>query len=318
MKRIIWLVIIAVVLFFLIKGWWNFQLSAVSSDKISKDIVIPKGQSLSQIADNLKQENIIKSSFAFQVIVRQKGLGSKIQAGFFRLSPSMSVSEIIKILTSGSEGIWVRLLEGWRVEEEVEEVNKQLKIDKEEFLKNAQEGYMFPDSYLFPREATISYIIDTLKNTFDQRFSEDLRLKITNQGLTKKQGIILASIVEREARSAGARQMVASILLKRLKIGMGLNADATIQYALGYQAQEKSWWKKNLSLDDLKIDSPYNTYIHSGLPPTPICNPGLASLTAVANADPSTPYLYYYHDSKGNSYYAKTLEEHNQNVANNP
>lgn len=317
-KKIIWLTILVVVLFFGLKFWFNFELSAVSSDKISKDIVIPKGQSLSQIANNLKQENLIKSSFAFQVMVRQKGLGSKIQAGFFRLSPSMSGSEIVKILTSGSEGVWVRLLEGWRAEEEAEEVNKQLKIDKEEFLKNAQEGYMFPDSYLIPREATVSYIIDTLKNTFDQRFSDDLRLKITKQGLTKKQGIILASIVEREARSAGARQMVASILLKRFKIGMGLNADATIQYALGYQKDEKSWWKRHLSLEDLKINSPYNTYIHSGLPPAPISSPSLSSLTAVAEADSSTPYLYYYHDLEGNSYYGKTLEEHHANVVNHP
>lgn len=112
--------------------------------------------------------------------------------------------------------------------------------------------------------------------------------------------------------------MVASILLKRLKIDMGLNADATIQYALGYQPEEKSWWKRHLTAADLKIDSPYNTYLYKGLPPTPICNPSLSSLTAVANADPKTPYLYYYHDSEGNSYYAKSLDEHNANVTNHP
>ena len=124
--------------------------------------------------------------------------------------------------------------------------------------------------------------------------------------------------MEREARSDQARTDVASILLKRFKIGMGLNADATIQYMLGYQKNEKSWWKRNLTKDDKKVDSPYNTYLYRGLPPAPICDPGLSSLTAVANADSDTPYLYYYHDSEGNSYYTKTLEEHNQNVANYP
>ena len=99
---------------------------------------------------------------------------------------------------------------------------------------------------------------------------------------------------------------------------MGINADATIQYALGYQKDEKSWWKRNLTHDDLKVISVYNTYIHQGLPAAPICNPSLSSLQAVADADPTTPYLYYYHDLKGNSYYGKTLEEHNQNVANYP
>lgn len=99
---------------------------------------------------------------------------------------------------------------------------------------------------------------------------------------------------------------------------MALNADATVQYALGFQKSENSWWKRHLSFDDLKIDSPYNTYTHAGLPPKPISNPGLSSLKAVANADSSIPYLYYYHDSKGISHFAKTLEEHNQNVANYP
>ena len=103
---------------------------------------------------------------------------------------------------------------------------------------------------------------------------------------------------------------------------MGLNVDAGVQYALGYQSNQSppasGWWKNNLTKEDLQIDSPYNSYLYRGLPPTPICNPGLSSLRAVANADSSTPYLYYYHDSRGNSYYGKTLEEHNQNVANHP
>ena len=157
-----------------------------------------------------------------------------------------------------------------------------------------------------------------MRKTFDSRFTDTLRSQIRSKGLTQDQGVILASIVEREGRSEEVKRMIASILLKRFKIGMGLNVDATVQYALGYQPQEKSWWKRNLSKDDLQIDSIYNTYLHAGLPPTPISNPGLSSLQAVANADPSILYLYYYHDSKGNSYYAKTLEEHNQNVANHP
>ncbi len=177
---------------------------------------------------------------------------------------------------------------------------------------------MFPDTYLFPKEASVEYITDTLKKTFERRFTPELRVKIRSRGLTEAEGVILASIVEREARSDDARKMVASILLKRYKIGMGLNADATVQYALGFQKTENSWWKRNLNRDDLKVDSQYNTYLHSGFPPTPISNPGLSSLQAVANADPETPYLYYYHDSKGIPHYAKTLEEHNQNVANYP
>lgn len=318
MKRLIWLTIIIVVIFFLAKGWWGNQLAPVSSDKSTKVFVIARGAKVSEIAKRLKQENLIKSELIFKIYVRQNNLTNELQAGSYKLSPSMSTQDILQALQSGSEDIWVTLIEGWRVEEMAAKLNQELKIDKAEFIKSAKEGYMFPDTYLFPKEATVEYITSTLRKTFDARFTPDLKSKIRSQGLTEEQGVILASIVEREARSSEARRMVASILLKRFKIGMALNADATLQYVLGYQQSERSWWKRSLTSEDKKIDSPYNTYQHAGFPPKPIANPGLSSLKAVAEADPSTPYLYYYHDSKGNSYYAETLEEHNKNVANNP
>lgn len=300
------------------RGWWDSQLAPVSSDESTKVFVITKGAGVSEIAKQLKETNLIKSEFVFKVYVKQNNLTNKLQAGSYKLSPSMSAPEILKVLQSGSEDVWVTLLEGWRIEEVANKLNQELKIDKQEFIKSAKEGYMFPDTYLFPREATVEYISDTLKKTFDERFTAELRAKVRSRGLTDAQGVILASIVEREARSYEVRKTVASILLKRFKIGMGLNADATIQYALGFQKSENSWWKRRLSFDDLKVDSSYNTYVHAGFPPGPISNPGLLSLQAVANADSSTPYLYYYHDSKGVSYYAKTLDEHNENVANYP
>lgn len=318
MKKLIWLIIVLAVGFIFVKGWWNSQLAAVSKDKEEKKVIIVKGSSLNTIAQQLKKENLIRSEFVFSLYTKQQGLASKLSAGTFKLSPSMSADDIIKTLSGKPSENWVTLIEGWRIEEMAQKLNKDLGIDEKEFIKFSKEGYMFPDTYLFPHDVTIDQIIKKLKDTFDDRFSDDLKIKTKKQGLTEAQGVILASIVEREARSDKARTEVASILLKRFKINMGLNADATVQYALGYQSEEKSWWKKNLTKDDLKTDSPYNTYLHAGLPPTPICNPGLSSLKAVANADSSTPYLYYYHDSKGNSHYAETLEEHNQNVANYP
>ncbi|MDO8577057.1 MAG: endolytic transglycosylase MltG [Candidatus Daviesbacteria bacterium] len=322
MKKIIAFIVLIIIIIFIAKGWWDNQFTAVSADKSTKVFVIAKGESVSEIAKKLKEDNLIKSELVFKVYVKQSNLASKLQAGSYKLSPAMSVAETVKTLQAGSEDVWITLIEGWRVEEMAAKLNQELKIDKAEFTKSAKEGYMFPDTYLFPKEATTEYITNILKKTFDARFTPELRSKIRSQGLTEAQGIILASIVEREARSDDVRKMVASILLKRFKIGMALNADATLQYALVPSGAKSppagGWWKRNLSREDLKIDSPYNTYLHSGFPPAPIANPGLSSLTAVANADPTTPYLYYYHDSKGNSYYAKTLEEHNQNVANYP
>lgn len=322
MKKLLALVIILLGIFSFIRGFWSNQLAAVSQDQTTKKIVILKGKSLNDIANQLKKENLIRSPFFFSLYTRKQGLSNKLSAGTFKLSSSMSMPEIVKIMSDKPQEVWVTLIEGWRVEEMAEKLNIELKIDNGEFLKYAKEGYMFPDTYLFPHDVTVARLTQRLKDTFEERFSEGLKNKIKAQGLTEKEGVILASIVEREARSDKARTEVASILLKRLKIGMGLNADATIQYALGFQKNEKppagGWWKRHLTKEDLKVDSVYNTYIHSGLPPTPISNPGLASIQAVANADSSTPYLYYYHDAKGISHYAKTLEEHNLNVATYP
>ena len=261
---------------------------------------------------------MIKSPFIFQLYVRQKGLGSKLQSGMFSLSPSMTVEQITKTLTTGPEGIWVRFIEGWRKEEYAKELNKKLGIDEKEFLKIAKEGYMFPDSYLFPKDATSDYVVSALENTFNNRFTDDLRSKIKAKGLSEQEGIILASIVEREARSDRAREDVASILLKRLKIDMGLNADATLQYIYGFSEDEKIWWTKTHIVESKQSDSPFNTYKFRGLPPAPICNPSLSSIKAVANANLDTPYLYYYHDSKGIPRYAETLDEHNANIVNFP
>lgn len=320
MKKAVIGIVFIVVVTFLIRFIWSLQISPVSSSEDSKIFVVEKGENFSSISKRLKKENLIKSELAFKILGKQTNLDNQIQAGTFRLSPSQASEEILKTLTERPLDTWVTLLEGWRVEEMAGELSEQGTVDSEQFIKQAKrhEGYLFPDTYLFPKDYSVDQIIQKLRDTFDQRYTPEIRAKVKNLGLTEDEGVILASVVEREGRSQEVRRMIASILLKRLKIGMGLNADATIQYALGYQSQEKSWWKRHLTRDDLKIDSPYNTYIHSGLPPTPIANSSLSSLKAVADADPSTPYLYYYHDSKGNSYYSKTLEEHNANVANHP
>ncbi len=318
MKKIVGTLIILFLVLLIVKGWFGSQLTPVSSDTTTKVFVIAKGENFSQVADNLEKQKLLRSANAFKIYAKQNGLDSKIQAGSFKISPSFSAQEVAKIITNQPNDAWVTLLEGWRVEEMAQKLNKTLGVDQKEFTKLAKEGYMFPDTYLFPKEYTLKQITDRMRANFEDKYSTDLRTKIKAVGLTEDQGVILASIVEREARSDEARKMVASILLKRFKIGMGLNADSTVQYALGFQSQENSWWKRHLSLDDLQVKSPFNTYLHAGFPPTPICNPSLSSLKAVAAADPSTLYLYYYHDSKGNSYYGKTLEEHNQNVANHP
>ncbi len=318
MKKILTLVLIFLGIFFIIRGFWSNQLGPVSNDKITKLFIVQKGESISNIAQRLEKEKLIRSSLLFKVALKMQKNPPHIEAGDFNLSPSMSIPEIITSLSKGSQDIRVTFLEGWRIEEMAKKLSDELGVSSSEFMKAAKEGYMFPDTYLFNKTVSVADIAATLKNTFKQKYSDELQAKIKAKGLSAEEGVILASIVEREGRTDKVRTEVASILLKRLKIGMALNADATLQYILGYQKDEKSWWKRNLTEEDKEINSLYNTYLHAGLPPGPICNPGLSSLTAVANADPSTLYLYYYHDAKGNSHPAKTLEEHNANVINYP
>ncbi|OGE71311.1 hypothetical protein A2617_04605 [Candidatus Daviesbacteria bacterium RIFOXYD1_FULL_41_10] len=323
MKKIAVIVSIVFLSILSLKFYYDSLLDPVNkSDEAKKIFVVQKGDGISAIVERLEKEKLIKNGRAFSLMARNSGESDKIQAGDFKLSPAMSSRQILKELTVGMIDKWVTLVEGWRVEEMAAKLNQELGIKNKAFIDVAEEGYMFPDTYLFNPEATAETITSVMRANFDKKYNSDLQNKIKKLGLSPKEGVILASIVEREARSPEARKMVASILLKRLKIDMGINADATIQYALvpiGTTVPlADGWWKRNLARDDLKIDSPYNTYLHRGLPPAPISNPSLSALQAVGSADPSTPYLYYYHDSKGVSHYGKTLEEHNQNVANYP
>ncbi len=319
-KKIIWLIIIFILCFILIKGWWDGQLSPVAKSGQDKAFVIAKGESFTLVTKHLVEQKLIKSDWAFAWLAKQNKLTDKLQTGTFKISPALSAREVLQKITSNPDDNWVTLIEGWRVEEMAEKLNLVLGVDSTEFIKVAKEGYMFPDTYLFPKGYSPSQIARIMLDNFDKKYSEEIKKKVKSHGLSEAEGVILASIVEREGRSQEVRTMIASILLKRLKIGMGLNADATVQYALVPKGllvpPPDGWWKKRVLYADLEVDSPYNTYLHAGLPPAPISNPSLSSLQAVAEANTEIPYLYYFHDTKGNSYYASTLDEHNQNIAN--
>ena len=294
--------------------WWqNGLLPQDSSNKTPKIFVINQGDGVREIANNLKKEGLIRDPIVFFLFTRSQGLDKKIQAGDFRLNPSLTMQEIANNLTHGTLDIWVTIPEGVRATE-IANILKANKLPtyqdfwEEELEKN--EGYLFPDTYLIPKDADLDTVISLLKDTFETRYSS---LATPKNGLTKEQVVKIASMVEREARDAKDRTLVASVILNRFNIGMKLDIDATIQYALGYQKDQKRWWKKGLTLDDLKINSPYNTYRVAGLPPTPISNPGIESLRAVVNPA-QTDYLFYITDAKGINHYAETIQEHNANI----
>ena len=290
------------------------SLPVNKNNQVSKIFIIKQGEPLDTIVNNLANEGLIRNKIIFYLIVKQLGIEKKIQAGDFRLSANMSATEVAKNLTHGTLDVWITLIEGMRKEEMAQVISKNLDIPEIEFIKKAEEGYVFPDTYLVPRTASAEMILSIVNNNFKNKFNEELHTQMKNKKLSEKQVLILASLVEREARQASTREKVAGIILKRYLTDWPLQIDATVQYILGYQPNEKSWWKKNLTEEDLKIDSPYNTYKNKGLPPEPISNPSLSSIKAVINADENTPYWYYMTDKNGVMRYAITLEEHQANI----
>lgn len=298
-------------------AWFLWATSPVCSvDCQNKIFIIKKGESLGEIAQNLEEEGLVRSSLAFQFTAVKLGVTRKIQAGDFRLNPGMTPEEIAQELTFGTLDRWVILIEGWRREQIAEKVATELEgeaglFNQVEFLSLTKnlEGRLFPDTYLIPKDADVQRVVSYLTTNFDKK-TKDLGVD--------QRTLILASIVEREVKFAEDRPIVAGILFNRLNLGMPLQADATVQYALAtkncqLKTKDCEWWPKNLDKEDLRIESPYNTYLYTGLPPTPICNPGLASIEAALNPQ-ETDYWFYLSDREGYIHYAKTLEEHNINI----
>lgn len=294
--------------------WWQNGLRPANTlDKTPKIFVVKNGEGVREIANNLKTGGLIKDPIVFFLLTKTEGIDKKIQAGDFRLNSAMSAQEVATNLTHGTLDIWTTIPEGLRATE-IADILKAKIPSYSDYWKTAleiNEGYLFPDTYLIPRDADINMILSLLKNNFQKKFDGVKDTKTTV--LTDAQTVIIASIVEREAIFSEDRPMVASILINRLNIGMALGSDPTVQYAVGYQADTKSWWKKDLTIDDLAINSPYNTRKNAGLPPTPISNPGLSAIQA-ALTPAKTDYLYFFSDKQGHLHFATTLEGHNANI----
>lgn len=290
MKRLSVLLGLLFVLIVAAVVWWKISLLPVKSGvTTNQTFVVEKGDGVKEVSVRLKDANLIRSKIAFFLLERFF-VKDALQAGSFKLSPSMSAQEIANKLTLGTEDMWVTIPEGWRSEQILQLLGKQGDW-------KSDEGKYFPETYLVPKTIDLEAFRQLLLKTFKEK---------TPANLTRNQ-LIVASMVEREAKAPEDRPLVASVIYNRLDAGMALDIDATIQYALGS-------WKKDLTTDDLAIKSPYNTYTNPGLPPGPICNPGLASIQAAMNPA-KTDYLFYLTDKTGVNHYAKTLSEHNANVA---
>ncbi len=271
-----------------------------SSAKI--EFVVERGDSVSKIAGGLADKSLIRSVIGFRYAVKKSGLGSKIQAGTYQLSPDMSAYEIAIALTRGISNERLTIPEGYRLEQVAEAVESQLGIAASDVIAASigKEGTLFPDTYFLPPTISASGLVELMQKTFVDKIGEGI----------DQETLTIASLVERETKADAEKPIVAGILYKRLAAGWPLQLDATVQYVLG---KPGAWWPVT-TLADRQVKSPYNTYLSLGLPPGPICNPGLPAIRA-ALSPAESEYWYYLHGKDGVIRYAVTSDEHSANIA---
>ncbi len=293
--------------------------------------VIKPGESVASISTHLEEAGLIRSAQTFRVYLLWTGADTVIQTGTYRLSPARSGREIADMLKSTSlTEVTFNILPGWRMEEVAASLpTSGLGITPEAFLAAASapanppdfmpagtsaEGFLAPGEYTLKRTTSAEGLVFLLLQGFSSRLSPELRSGFSGRGLTVYQAVTLASIIQREAMVDEEMPMIASVFFNRLENDMPLQADPTVQYALGYNAAQATWWTNPLSTQDLQFNSAYNTYIYPGLPPGPISNPGISALQAVA-APAQSNYLYFQArcDGSGLHSFAETLEQHIQN-----
>jgi UPF0755 protein len=298
--------------------WYSSNTKPFSDDTTKQEIIVSPGSSFADVAENLESQHIIRNAFALRLWAKIAGDEVTVQAGKHQFSPSMKYEEIISELSVGIQDVKIRFNEGWRVEEMDSALKKNLgeQYDSKKFLDLARprQGTLFPDTYEFHKTATADEVITILHDEFEARYK---KLNGPADVENKKRVIIIASLLEREGVNDQDRPVIAGIIENRLKIngetaGL-LQIDATLQYAIGYDKNRGVWWRSPTP-EDKEIDSPFNTYVVKGLPPTPICNPGEGSLAAAINPQKNN-YFYYIHDASGKAYYARTFEEHDRNIA---
>ncbi|MEA1937191.1 MAG: endolytic transglycosylase MltG [Patescibacteria group bacterium] len=299
------------------------------SSNIKKEFTIKSGESVQEIATDLEDRNLINDPDLFKFYVWQKKIGGKLQAGSYELSPSMSIPEIANLFIGGkikSNEISITIPEGFSNQEidkrlaensliekgdfiNFSEVNN-LDLSKYKFLRdkpvNARlQGYFFPDTYQYYGDSSVEDIVKKMLDNFDRKISQELREEIKKQNKSIFETLILASIIEKEAGFTEDMGKVSSVFHNRLEIDYLLESDATINYITESGRSQSTY-------EDLQIDSPYNTYKYAGLPPTPICNPGLNAIKAAIYPE-ETNYFFFLTSSDRKAIFSKTYEEHLKN-----
>lgn len=283
----------------------NYDTAYDPSVSLTRHITVAPGMNTTDIAELLVENQLIENAALFKIKSRLMGLDGKYQAGAFDLAPSMTTEEIMAALMSGKrESVRVTIPEGYNLKQTTAKLSAAGLIDEADFAdalsngvydyrfidglgtgQNRLEGFLFPDTYEFFADSSEEEIIDKMLAQFDAVFTEDYYARVQELGLTVKEAVTIASLIEEETRTDAERPIVSSVIYNRLNIDMKLQFCSTVLYALGEQ-------KSRLLYSDLEVDSPYNTYLNQGLPPGPISSPGKACLDAALNPE-ETEYFYF-------------------------
>lgn len=308
-------------------GWLYYTVGRPYKgyDGSEQFVEIAPGSSSAAMGRALAEAGVVPSAASFRTAVWLRGSGRRLQAGEYRFDAPISPAEVVNKLARGDVYLQpITFREGLNIRQMAAIFEERGFGSARDFIKAASnpaavanldpraqdlEGYLFPDTYTLPRRATAEQLVSRMVARFEQSLTPEIREQAAARGLTIRQLVTLASLVEKETGKGEERPLVAAVYWNRLKIGMGLQCDPTVIYAL----ERAGRYTGNLTRENLKFDSPYNTYRYAGLPPGPIAAPGKAALAASANpAD--VPYLYFVSKNDGSHAFATTLEEHNRNV----
>ena len=321
---------------------------SVSDDPTPVTFAVESGETATEVAGRLEEAGLVVDGEVFRRFMTYHGLDVSLEAGTYALRPNMTMHEIAEALQhGGADTVTITIPEGWRMEQTAWLLEEQGLMRGDDFLAYARtvpreyawqaewppdassEGFLFPDTYELDAESTPADLVDLMLATFDARAAPEIESRLAGRmifdlelgdyrPMTVYDVITLASIVEREAVVDEERPIIASVYYNRLdpayveETALRLSSDPTVQYVKGYDPETGNWWNPMLPGEGQTIESPYNTFQVQGLPPGPICSPGLASILAVLNPS-NTDYLYFHAIGDGSHVFASTLDEHLQN-----
>ncbi len=327
-KKLVLFLIILIGGYYFAMNYYEDAIGAINSENPSEvDVVIPPFSTTDKIAEILKDQGLIKNPLIFKYVARKEQVGNRLKAGEYILSTEMNVKSILDILVKGTKNkdtARFTIPEGYEIKQIADKLSEQGLVDKDTFLSltsdksnfeasyvflselekgQSLEGFLFPSTYEIFKDVREEEIIEKMLDQFQDIYEEEIRPKMSEFDLNLNEIITLASIIEREGKLDSERPIMSAVFHNRLKDGMKLQSCATVQYVLGER-------KPVLSTKDTLIDSPFNTYIHTGLPPAPIASSGKASLVAAVNPADVDYLFFVLTGDDGSHTFTRTYEEH--------